>query len=287
VTGGTTLIVHVLTPTHVYTANVGDCKSVLSSRGACVELNTCHNPNVPSERDRFQASWMQHACRAAPGEMTTEKPQRRICDRGLAAPGLPLGTPRRQQLLAALWRTCCLLRASAAPLAVDWWVDLLGPRAFCAAGGGHLLLSRSHRRVRHQRVPHTGRLRPGDAAQGQGCKGPAAGTPHLRCGVLLCAPCTLLLPAVYGIAATRFKFSATPPLSFKSENILLDTRLRLFRPAACRSRPHLPHHPVPVCVCIPLARRFSHEPAFALLLYSPLFYPCRARGVRDTDRRDE
>ncbi|KAL4419347.1 hypothetical protein ABPG77_001574 [Micractinium sp. CCAP 211/92] len=54
-TGGTTLIVHVLTGTHVYTANVGDCKSVLSSRGACVELNTCHNPNVPSERDRFQA----------------------------------------------------------------------------------------------------------------------------------------------------------------------------------------------------------------------------------------
>ncbi|KAL4856336.1 putative protein phosphatase 2C 22 [Chlorella vulgaris] len=46
VTGGTTLIVHVLTPTHVYTANVGDCKSVLSSRGACVELNTCHNPNA-------------------------------------------------------------------------------------------------------------------------------------------------------------------------------------------------------------------------------------------------
>lgn len=29
-TGGTTLIVHVLTATHVYTANVGDCKSVLS-----------------------------------------------------------------------------------------------------------------------------------------------------------------------------------------------------------------------------------------------------------------
>lgn len=54
-TGGTTLIVHMLTGTHVYTANVGDCKSVLSSRGACVELNTCHNPNVPSERDRFQA----------------------------------------------------------------------------------------------------------------------------------------------------------------------------------------------------------------------------------------
>lgn len=54
-TGGTTLIVHVLTGTHVYTANVGDCKSVLSSRGACVELNTCHNPNVASERDRFQA----------------------------------------------------------------------------------------------------------------------------------------------------------------------------------------------------------------------------------------
>lgn len=53
-TGGTTLIVHVLTGTHVYTANVGDCKSVLSSRGACVELNTCHNPNVASERDRFQ-----------------------------------------------------------------------------------------------------------------------------------------------------------------------------------------------------------------------------------------
>ena len=45
---------HLLTATHVYTANVGDCKSVLSARGACIELNTCHNPNVPSERDRFQ-----------------------------------------------------------------------------------------------------------------------------------------------------------------------------------------------------------------------------------------
>lgn len=54
-TGGTTLIVHLLTEAHVYTANVGDCKSVLSARGACVELNTCHNPNVASERDRFQA----------------------------------------------------------------------------------------------------------------------------------------------------------------------------------------------------------------------------------------
>lgn len=118
-TGGTTLIVHVLTPTHVYTANVGDCKSVLSSRGACVELNTCHNPNVPSERDRFQASRMRHTCKAAPRELTAEKPQRRLCVKGLAAPrGFPLGTPRRQQLLAALWRTCCLLRASAAPLAV-------------------------------------------------------------------------------------------------------------------------------------------------------------------------
>ncbi|KAL4856335.1 putative protein phosphatase 2C 22 [Chlorella vulgaris] len=128
VTGGTTLIVHVLTPTHVYTANVGDCKSVLSSRGACVELNTCHNPNVPSERDRFQASRMRNACGTAPGELNAEKPQRRLCDTGLAAPrGFPIGTPRRQQLLAALWRTCCLLRASAVPLAVDWWVDLLGP----------------------------------------------------------------------------------------------------------------------------------------------------------------
>ena len=65
-TGGTTLIVHLLTPTHVYTANVGDCKSVLSSRGVAVELNTCHNPNVASERDRFEASpparWAQRCC---------------------------------------------------------------------------------------------------------------------------------------------------------------------------------------------------------------------------------
>jgi serine/threonine protein phosphatase PrpC len=64
-TGGTTLIVHLLTPTHVYTANVGDCKSVLSSRGACVELNTCHNPNIASERDRFEVR-VQTALRQGP-----------------------------------------------------------------------------------------------------------------------------------------------------------------------------------------------------------------------------
>ena len=64
-TGGTTLIVHLLTPTHVYTANVGDCKSVLSSRGVAVELNTCHNPNVASERDRFEASARLTTCSPA------------------------------------------------------------------------------------------------------------------------------------------------------------------------------------------------------------------------------
>ncbi|KAL6778794.1 hypothetical protein ACKKBF_B04620 [Auxenochlorella protothecoides x Auxenochlorella symbiontica] len=52
-TGGTTLLAHVLSDGVLYTANVGDCKGMLSVRGAGEALNTCHNPDVPGERARF------------------------------------------------------------------------------------------------------------------------------------------------------------------------------------------------------------------------------------------
>jgi protein phosphatase 2C family protein 2/3 len=55
-TGGTTLILHVFTSTHLFTANVGDCKAVLSSRGAPEALSEAHNPPVGSERARFEAA---------------------------------------------------------------------------------------------------------------------------------------------------------------------------------------------------------------------------------------
>ena len=56
VTGGTTALIHVLSADTIYTANVGDCKGVLSVRGAPDALNTCHNPPVPEERERFEAA---------------------------------------------------------------------------------------------------------------------------------------------------------------------------------------------------------------------------------------
>lgn len=52
-TGGTTLLMHVITDTTIFTANVGDCKGVLSSRGAPEALSEAHNPPVASERERF------------------------------------------------------------------------------------------------------------------------------------------------------------------------------------------------------------------------------------------
>lgn len=55
-TGGTTALIHVLSSEAIYTANVGDCKGVLSVRGAPDALNTCHNPPVLEERQRFEAA---------------------------------------------------------------------------------------------------------------------------------------------------------------------------------------------------------------------------------------
>ncbi|GAB4814114.1 hypothetical protein N2152v2_001160 [Parachlorella kessleri] len=56
VTGGTTALIHVISADSIFTANVGDCKGVLSVRGAPDALNTCHNPPVPEERERFEAA---------------------------------------------------------------------------------------------------------------------------------------------------------------------------------------------------------------------------------------
>lgn len=55
-TGGTTALIHVISTDSIFTANVGDCKGVLSVRGAPDALNTCHNPPVLEERRRFEAA---------------------------------------------------------------------------------------------------------------------------------------------------------------------------------------------------------------------------------------
>ena len=181
-TGGTTLIVHVLTATHVYTANVGDCKSVLSSRGACVELNTCHNPIVPSERERFQVRQTGAALR---------------------------GRRRRSG------RTSCAARAAG-----RLWPSPSAPAssALPLAGGGHLLLRRPHRRLRHQRVPHSGRLRPRPAAQGPRRRGRAARAAHLGCGsgggsaaCLSPPPPCAVCPCAACAAAVRHAHTACAP----------------------------------------------------------------------------
>ena len=56
VTGGTTLIIHAIVGNRVYTANVGDCKAILSSKGAPEPLSEAHNPPVESEKSRFSAA---------------------------------------------------------------------------------------------------------------------------------------------------------------------------------------------------------------------------------------
>ena len=55
-TGGTTLLIVLLTDEYIYTANVGDCKAVLSSRGAPEALTEAHNPPIQSEKQRFEAA---------------------------------------------------------------------------------------------------------------------------------------------------------------------------------------------------------------------------------------
>lgn len=57
--GGTTLLIHVLASNELWTASIGDCKGVLSSRGAPEALNVCHNPPEPSERARFEAAGLR------------------------------------------------------------------------------------------------------------------------------------------------------------------------------------------------------------------------------------
>lgn len=55
-TGGTTLLALVVYGDQLFVANIGDCKALLSVRGVGEALNTCHNPDVPSERLRFAAA---------------------------------------------------------------------------------------------------------------------------------------------------------------------------------------------------------------------------------------
>ena len=45
-----------ITPTHVYCANAGDSRSVMSKRGQAHELSEDHKPDLPLERSRILAS---------------------------------------------------------------------------------------------------------------------------------------------------------------------------------------------------------------------------------------
>jgi serine/threonine protein phosphatase PrpC len=58
-TGGTTLLLLVLSPDQLWTASIGDCKGVVSSRGTPEVLNICHNPPVLSEQARFEAAGLR------------------------------------------------------------------------------------------------------------------------------------------------------------------------------------------------------------------------------------
>ncbi|KDD73044.1 hypothetical protein H632_c2600p0, partial [Helicosporidium sp. ATCC 50920] len=55
-TGGSTLLLAVLEEGRLTLANVGDCRAVLSSRGAPLLLNEAHSPGAPGERARFLAA---------------------------------------------------------------------------------------------------------------------------------------------------------------------------------------------------------------------------------------
>jgi serine/threonine protein phosphatase PrpC len=55
-TGGTTVILLALAGLQVFAANVGDCKAIMSSRGAPEALSEAHNPPVENERQRFEAA---------------------------------------------------------------------------------------------------------------------------------------------------------------------------------------------------------------------------------------
>lgn len=53
---GCTANVVLVTPTHVYVANAGDARCVLSEKGTAVELSVDHKPDLPSERSRVLAA---------------------------------------------------------------------------------------------------------------------------------------------------------------------------------------------------------------------------------------
>lgn len=56
---GCTANVVLITPTHVFCANAGDARCVVSQRGTAVELSEDHKPDLPSERSRvLQAGHM-------------------------------------------------------------------------------------------------------------------------------------------------------------------------------------------------------------------------------------
>lgn len=58
-TGGTTALVLALAGDEVIVANVGDCKALLSSKGAPEALSEAHNPPVDSEKRRFESAGVE------------------------------------------------------------------------------------------------------------------------------------------------------------------------------------------------------------------------------------
>lgn len=58
-TGGTTALILVMAGSDIIVANVGDCKAILSSKGAPEALSEAHNPPVDTERRRFAAAGVE------------------------------------------------------------------------------------------------------------------------------------------------------------------------------------------------------------------------------------
>mmetsp|Transcript_10367 Transcript_10367/g.7284 ORF Transcript_10367/g.7284 Transcript_10367/m.7284 type:complete len:206 (-) Transcript_10367:254-871(-) len=50
---GCTASTALITPTHIYCANAGDSRTVLSERGKAVDLSIDHKPELPSEKTRI------------------------------------------------------------------------------------------------------------------------------------------------------------------------------------------------------------------------------------------
>ena len=53
---GCTANVVLITPEHIWCANAGDCRAVLSRHGENVALSIDHKPDLPVERDRIIAA---------------------------------------------------------------------------------------------------------------------------------------------------------------------------------------------------------------------------------------